>query len=40
MYHLSLQFQNLAPLTFTQHPYTQFLKDNQETISLPTTIHR
>jgi hypothetical protein len=40
MYRLSLQFQNLAPLTLIQHPYTQFLKDNQETISLTTTIHR
>jgi exonuclease III len=39
MYHLSLQLQNLEHLTFTQHPYTQFLRNNQELISLPTSIH-
>jgi exonuclease III/uncharacterized phage-associated protein len=39
MIRLSLQFPNLEQLTFTTHPYNQFLKDNQELISLPTTIH-
>jgi hypothetical protein len=39
MYRLSLQFQNLEQLTFTHHPYTQFLRTNQETISLCTSIH-
>jgi hypothetical protein len=39
MIRLSLQFPNLEQLTFTTHLYNQFLKDNQELISLPTTIH-
>jgi hypothetical protein len=40
MNRLSLQFPNLEQLTFTTHPYNQFLIDNQELISLPKTIHR
>ena len=39
MNHLSLQFPNLEQLTFTTHPYNQFLIDNQELISLPKTIY-
>jgi hypothetical protein len=39
MNRLSIQLQNPKQLTLTCHSYIQFLRNNKDTISLPTTIH-